>query len=272
MSPIDKTIVKKSFNASADTYDRYAGLQNHLADRLVHLVAALEGSSGACILDIGMGTGNLTSRLMQRFAQSRVYGCDLAVNMMVRARDKLLASAHPVLFAAADAENLPYRRNSFELVASSFTYQWLEDWRSALGEALRVLKPQGVFVFSAFGSGTFCELRQSYSKACLETGYTRGVALELSVREETIRQQMSACGFAESLTTEWKIIENYSSVNDLIRSIKGMGARNASAKRNKTPGVRKIWKRMIELYEKDFGRGGTIPATFEIIMGSAKKT
>lgn len=271
MSPIDKTIVKKSFNASADTYDRYAGLQNHLGGQLLNLAVAIEGKPGECILDIGMGTGNLTSRLMKQFPQAHVYGCDLAATMMVRARQKLLAFPSPLLLAAADAENLPYGRNLFDLVASSFTYQWLEDWRGALGEARRVLKPLGLFVFSAFGADTFRELRQSYSKACMETGYTRGVALELSVREENIRQQLTACGFADPLTVSWTIVETYSSVNDLIRSIKGMGARNASAKRNKTPGVRKIWKRMVEIYEKDFGIGGTIPATFEIIMGRAKK-
>jgi malonyl-CoA O-methyltransferase len=271
MSPIDKTIVKKSFNASADTYDRYAGLQNHLGEQLLKLVAPGEGMSGARMLDIGMGTGNLTSRLMQRFPEARMYGCDLAVNMMVHARKKLLAPPYSLLLAAADAENLPYCSNSFDLVASSFTYQWLEDWSTALKEARRVIKPQGVFVFSAFGAGTFYELRQSYNKACMETGYTRGVALELSITEASIRRQMNACGFADPSTTSWKIIEPYISANDLIRSIKGMGARNASARRNKTPGVRKIWKRMVEQYENDFGMQGKIPATFEIIMGSAKK-
>jgi len=50
-----------------------------------------------------------------------------------------------------------------------------------------------------------------------------------------------------------------------------MGARNASARRNKTAGVRTVWNRMTLHYEKTFGSPSGIPATFEIIMGSARR-
>jgi hypothetical protein len=49
-----------------------------------------------------------------------------------------------------------------------------------------------------------------------------------------------------------------------------MGAKNASNKRNKTPGVRTALVRMINIYEKDFGGKNKIPATFEIVAGRAQ--
>jgi malonyl-CoA O-methyltransferase len=105
----------------------------------------------------------------------------------------------------------------------------------------------------------------------MHTGYTGGQALELSLTERKIKNLMISCGFREPLTRTCEVVEDYPCVNELIRSIKGMGARNASDRRNKTPGVRKVWKKMVELYEKDFGVQDKIPATFEIIMGRGVK-
>jgi len=38
----------------------------------------------------------------------------------------------------------------------------------------------------------------------------------------------------------------YQSVNELVREIKGMGARNASALRNRALGGKKVWRKMNE--------------------------
>ncbi len=270
MSVIDRTFVKKSFNASAETYDRHAGLQNRMGALLLRRFCNDRGSA-ARILDIGMGTGNLTLQLGQRFPEARVHGCDLALNMLERARQKQELSDWSRLIATADAEQLPYKPASFDLVASSFTYQWLDDWTAALREVQRVLVAGGLLIFSAFGAHTFYELRRAYEKACRETGYTRGTALQLSTTRESIAQALAACGFEQLRIESLSVVEHYGTVNDLIRSIKGMGARNASARRNKTPGVRKIWKRMVMRYEQDFGTGEGIPSTFEIILGTARK-
>jgi len=269
MSSIDRTFVKKSFNVSAETYDRYAGLQNRMGDRLLQRYCGDRGA--ARILDIGMGTGNLTIRLREKFPEARVHGCDLALNMLEHARQKMELSAQNQLLTVADAELLPYKLGSFDLIASSFTYQWLDNWAPALQEVRRVLTAGGLFIFSAFGSNTFYELRQAYIKACSQTGYTQGAALQLSTTRESVTQALAVCGFREVCVESLSVIEHYPGVNDLVRSIKGMGARNASARRNKTPGVRKIWKRMVALYEQDFGTAAGIPSTFEIIMGRAQE-
>jgi len=270
MSFIDRTFVKKSFNASAETYDHYAGLQNRMGDRLLQHYCD-DREAVASILDIGMGTGNLTIRLRERFPEARMHGCDLALNMLEHARQKIELPDQRLAITVADAEQLPYKPCSFDLIASSFTYQWLDDWAPAVQEARRVLAGGGLFVFSAFGSNTFYELRQAYGKACSQTGYTQGAALQLSTTPETVAQALAVCGFAEVSIKSLSVIEHFPSVNDLVRSIKGMGARNASARRNRTPGVRKIWKRMVALYEQDFRTGAGIPSTFEVIMGRARK-
>jgi malonyl-CoA O-methyltransferase len=268
MTAIDKFFVKKSFNSSAETYDHYAGLQEEMGARLLELIDERPGD-GSRILDIGMGTGNLTAQLCGAYPGAMVHGCDIAFNMISHARVKL--AAQPLLFTASDAEQLPYCSSAFDLVASNFTYQWLDTWDEALGEVMRVLRPGGPFIFSAFGSGTFCELRQAFTSACRETGYDRGEALALPVTGQRMREEMLAAGFSSVCVKSYRRRVLYPSVNDLVRAIKGMGARNASTRRNRSAGVRRVWRRMIELYARNAGTSGGAPATFEIIMGRGRR-
>jgi len=263
---IDKSFVKKSFNTGAATYDDNAALQRRLLDSL------LDFAECAClqprrVLDIGIGTGNLSERLARMFPSAKVDGCDLAENMLARAR--LKCAPETLRLFVADAEALPLGAGCFDLAASSFTLQWLNSLDRALRETLRILLPGGMFFFSVFGARTFHELRECFYHACSETGYDQGEALVLPHTREGTDQALRVAGFDTVTTGHLQVTEYYGSVADLVRAIKGMGARNASSRRNRTPGVRRIWRRMVELYEIRYGREGRIPATYEIIMGRA---
>lgn len=261
---IDKSFVKKSFNVGAATYDDNAGLQKRLLESLLAFADCDQLQPGN-ILDIGIGTANLSMRLTGMFPRARVYGCDLAENMLQRAGRK--AGRQMLRLFAADVENLPLRTGTFDLAASSFTLQWLNSLEQSMREITRILKPGGVFFFSAFGANTFQELRACYRQACAETGYDQGEALVVPLTREATAQAMHRCGFSDITTAAEQIIEYYGSVADLVRAIKGMGARNASLRRNRTPGVRRIWRRMVELYENRYGSEGRISATYEVVRG-----
>ncbi len=263
---IDKTFVKKSFNTGAATYDDNAALQRRLLAGLLEF-AGCDGLQLQRILDIGIGTGNLSLQLAALFPRAQIYGCDLAENMLLRARYR--SAPNELRLCAADAESLPLAESCCDLAASSFTLQWLNSLDQAVREALRVLRPGGLFFFAVFGMRTFQELRECFYQACMETGYDQGEALVIPHTHEAAVRALRAAEFVEITTESEQIIEYYGSVADLVRSIKGMGARNASPRRNRTPGVRRIWRRMVELYELRHGRDGRIPATYEVIMGRA---
>ena len=268
---IDKAFVKKSFNACAATYDDFADLQRRLGAELVRF-AGIDGA-GKCsrVLDLGTGTGNLSAQTLEVRPRARVFGCDIALSMLLQAHAKQAGCLKGPLLAAADAEALPYRESSFDLVISSFTLQWINQWDRVLAEIRRVLSPGWLCAFSAFGSKTFSELRGAYRRACDAFGYAQGAALELALSEERIQTAFTSGGFLDHCTVSYTRVAIYPDVPALVRAIKGMGARNASDRRNRTPGVRKVWKSMVELYERDYGQDGGIQATFEIVMGRGKK-
>lgn len=268
MAPIDRTFVKKSFNASAATYDQQAGLQRRLTDKLLAF-GTVKDMTPRRVLDIGMGTGHLTRRLHQLFPTSLVCGCDLAANMIrvARAGDVRLTAAGAHL--VADAEALPFRAGSFDTVLSGFTYQWLDSWETAFAECRRVLVPGGHLVLAAFAAETFCELRAVFTRACREVGYDRGTALSLSLCPEGIRRDLLR-GFSEVQVETMRVVEHYRDVGALMHAIKGMGARNASPQRFRTLGIRKVWRRMCTLYSDLYGETATgIPATYQIVFARA---
>ena len=122
-----------------------------------HLLALARPPSAGRLLDVGTGTGAVPAALGERVDDlAEVVGCDLSLPMLSRARRRV-----PRLqVAVAAATRLPFPGASFDVVTASFVLSHILDYPRALGEALRVLKPGGVFAASdwapAFPNG--CEM------------------------------------------------------------------------------------------------------------------
>jgi len=107
------------------------------------LAEQFELPAGARVLDVGCGTGLLTSRIAQRHPQVEVIGID-ASRPMIRVAERKRASAN-CRFQQALGEDLPFPDRSFELVSSAlfFHHVDLELKQQTLQEIRRVLKPGG---------------------------------------------------------------------------------------------------------------------------------
>ena len=107
------------------------------------------------ILDIGCGNGALTLRVAQALPQSHVTGVDYWGKSwdyslgVCENNARALGVAERVTFRQASAALLPFEDASFDLVVSNLCFHEVHDAadkRAPLREALRVLKPGGVFV------------------------------------------------------------------------------------------------------------------------------
>lgn len=109
----------------------------------------------ARVLDLCCGTADLTLAL-GRGARARIVSSDFCHPMLVQAREKLsrqvLRETMPPLVAEADALQLPFADRTFDLVACSFGFRNLANYRAGLGEMLRVLKPGGEVGILEFGT------------------------------------------------------------------------------------------------------------------------
>lgn len=145
-SPDDKRAgkVRELFAAIARRYD----LVNDLISAGQHRrwkrrVARLAGNPQRA-LDLCCGTGDIAMRLRAQL----VVGADFTVEMLGVAKSRCRPD---VAWVQADALRLPFADNSFDAVTVGYGLRNLSDIRQGLSEALRVLRPGGVFVSLDFG-------------------------------------------------------------------------------------------------------------------------
>ena len=108
-------------------------------DRIFALV--LDGREALDALDAGCGTGFLSFELAAR--GHRVIGVDFSPAMLAEARRKAAQQNFSVRFEEADAEQLPFPPDSFDLAVSRHVLWTLPHPEAAIDEWIRVLRPGG---------------------------------------------------------------------------------------------------------------------------------
>ena len=143
------------FHSVADKYD----LMNDLMSVGIHRVwkrITIEMSAvrtGHKVLDIAGGTGDLAAKFATRVGpEGTVVLADINDSMLRVGRDRLLdrGIVENVRFAQADAQQLPFPDNSFDLVSIAFGLRNVTDKDLALRSMLRVLKPGGRLLILEF--------------------------------------------------------------------------------------------------------------------------
>jgi ubiquinone/menaquinone biosynthesis C-methylase UbiE len=153
-----------AYDAAAEAYDGFARVwDDHIAAPALaqfNTLVAQHLRPGASVLDAGAGTGERTRVLLRHGAIDRVVALDGSHAMLALAERKLRDPR--VAFVRGDVTRLPFPDNSFDLVASTWVVETLDDPRSAVREFVRVLRPKGIAVYA------FCSLPEGIGGALLK--------------------------------------------------------------------------------------------------------
>lgn len=261
---IDTCRVRRNFSRQAEEYDRYARVQKRVADELVRLIAEGRSLSGPA-LDIGTGTGFAACSLARRLPDLPLVISDLAHGMTAHAAGRLPGA----LAVDADAEDLPFREESFGLVFSSSVFQWINDLERLFADAARILRPGGSFVFAMYGDGTLRELRSAHLRALEETGRAERSYMHTFPGEQQVRSALEGAGLSVDRLFSVDEVEHHADVASLLKSLKKIGAQNAASSRPSGLPSRRVMLRLIDLYTRNFGKNGFIPATYHVIYARA---
>jgi trans-aconitate methyltransferase len=104
-------------------------------------IAWLEVPAGVSWVDIGCGTGVLTSTILARCEPSRVVGIDSSAAFLQAARERLSDSR--VSFEPGDAQSLPEDSDSFDMAVSGLVLNFVPDKAAMVREMARVVRPGG---------------------------------------------------------------------------------------------------------------------------------
>jgi malonyl-CoA O-methyltransferase len=264
---VDRQRVKGAFGRQAAEYEGAAMVQKRVLERFQKLLEG-EAMVPRSLLDIGCGTGLLLERLGRLWPGARRSGCDLAWQMCAAAAGR--PGNEGVTVACADCERLPFADASFDLVVSTSTFQWLETPEQAFREARRVLAPGGVFAFALFGQGTLRELQESWRAALAATASPSPDRSHRFPGAAEVEAALSRAGFADCTVVSEVEQERYADVRGLLRNLRRVGAGNASPETGQGLGERRLLQAMMECYERCYGDGEGIPASYGVIYCLAR--
>jgi ubiquinone/menaquinone biosynthesis C-methylase UbiE len=128
-----------NFDDSA-AYERFVGSWGPAAGAI--FLDWLAPPRGAHWLDVGCGTGLFTELVVQTQSPATVFGIDAAAAQIEHARRKPVARR--AKFQVGDAQALPFRDSSFDVVVCALVINFIPDRPAALGEMRRVARTQGV--------------------------------------------------------------------------------------------------------------------------------
>jgi len=104
--------------------------------------------AGQDVLDVACGTGVVAITAARIGA--RVRGLDLTPELLERAKENARIAGAEIEFREGDAEALPYKDATFDVVLSQFGHMFAPRPEVVVAEMLRVLKPGGTIAFSTW--------------------------------------------------------------------------------------------------------------------------
>lgn len=257
---LDPQRVRAAFDAAAADYDAVAVVQAEVRGRLLERLELFRISPRR-ILDAGCGTGHGARALLERYRGTAVLALDHAPGMLhaARRRRPWLRRLDAV---CADAAALPLADASVDLVFSNLMLQWCNEPDRVFGEFRRVLRPGGLLLFTTFGPDTLKELRAAWQAADGATHVSRFIDMH------DLGDALLRAGLAEPVMDVEHLTLTYADVRGLMRDLKTMGARNATAGRSRgLTGRARL--AAVEAHYETLRRDGRLPATWEVVYGHA---
>jgi malonyl-CoA O-methyltransferase len=248
---------RAAFDRLTADYDCHAALEQEVARRLTERTT-FKRLQAERVLDLGCGTGDVAARLKKAFPKARVLGLDFSEQMLgrLKRRSRLMRPLFPV---CADMAELPLAQASLDMVLSNLATTWVPEPARLFGEIRRVLRVDGLFLFSQFGPDSLEPLRSAWSRV------DPGVNIPIFPDIMEVGDALAAAGFREPAMDRDLITMHYPSLQAMMAELEATGTALL------VRGWRRWRDRVAELEEafQPILENGKYPLRYEIVYGLA---
>ncbi|MFC7002786.1 bifunctional demethylmenaquinone methyltransferase/2-methoxy-6-polyprenyl-1,4-benzoquinol methylase UbiE [Pseudobowmanella zhangzhouensis] len=210
------SMVAEVFHSVAAKYDIMNDMMSMGIHRLWKRFTIDSGArAGHKVLDLAGGTGDLTAKFSRLVGPTgQVVLADINQSMLEVGRDKLrnLGVVGNVEFVQANAEELPFADNTFDIITIAFGLRNVTDKDKALASMYRVLKPGGRLLVLEFSKPTqdwLSKVYDLYSFKVLpqmgkliandaESYQYLAESIRMHPDQDTLKSMMEAVGFEQT--------------------------------------------------------------------------
>jgi len=170
----EKQHIGQLFDRIAGTYDRLnhllsLNIDKHWRRKGVKMLSnqlATQGAAMSCdrLLDVAIGTADLTLEILRQDCAYHVTGIDLSKKMMAIGEQKVAKAGYAsrVKFDYGSAQDMPYGDGVYDAVTCAYGVRNFADMDAGLREMYRVLKPGGKVMILEFSYPTTPFIRWGY--------------------------------------------------------------------------------------------------------------
>ncbi|WP_343584079.1 methyltransferase domain-containing protein [Herbaspirillum sp.] len=280
-APIDLPLVRRTFGRPQRVAESDF-LRREVSARMQERLALVKISPNQ-VLDAGCGEGADLPMLQKRYPEAQVVGLDGAYGMLAVAAEhqrgaqsalnRLFGSINKWLgasggrgnapeLACADFAQLPLGQRSLDLVWSNLALHWHPQPDRVFAEWRRVLRVEGLLMFSCFGPDTLREVRSAFESIDLAPHTLPFVDMH------DFGDMLVNAGFSTPVMDMETITVTYETPQRLLEDVRAWGGNPLETRRRGllSRGQR---QRLLAAFEAMRNRDGKIPLTFEVVYGHA---
>ena len=190
------TTTQTAFDVTASTYDTDRAKLIPCYDAFYRRTTDLIAHDAREVLDLGAGTGLLSTFVRQWYPAAHIHLMDVSEPMIERARTRL-AGDNNVTFEVADYNTAPLGSN-YDSIVSALSIHHLDDdaKRALFAKIFAALRPGGTFVNAEQVAGPTAEIDTRYKQLWLEQVREAG-ATAGQIADSLYRQQDDQCASVE---------------------------------------------------------------------------
>ena len=208
--------IERKSDAAAITFSKHDFIHHHCRNDLIERMQLMNLNPKIAV-DLGCAIGSSSRFLAKHYKKCHIFSLDLSLNMLIESRKKR-SFLTPISEIQASANSLPFKNNSIDLIFANLLMPWIEDLPLFFTEISRILKNDGLFIFSTLGPDSLQNIKSIWSKVDDFEHVNPFIDMHI------IGDQILQSGIGDPVLDAEKLTINYKDINSLFSDIKNSGS------------------------------------------------